>query len=145
MALFKTFRGRSENLPEIRTDGYCYFTTDNQMFYIDYKDENGEIQRAALNAGDAETILGASLETVLNYTDEEFPTSKAIIDELDKRIVQSDWAETDETSVSFIKNKPAETTDEEFFSMMVEADMIAAIQDTDDSILTDENGNILEW
>ena len=145
MALFKVSRGKKADLPEIRTDGYCYFTTDDQMFYIDYKDDNGEIQRAALNAGDAETILGASLETVLNYTDEEFPTSKAILDELDKRILQSDWNQEDDTQIDYIKNKPEIATDDEIIAMLMEEDMFPVVTDSDGSVLADESGNILLW
>ena len=35
MALFKIFRGTSENLPTKMHDGYAYFTTDDGKFYID--------------------------------------------------------------------------------------------------------------
>ena len=38
MALFKILRGSHENLPDKKTDGYCYFTTDTGMFYIDISD-----------------------------------------------------------------------------------------------------------
>jgi hypothetical protein len=52
------------------------------MFYIDYEDENGEVQRQALNAQDAQTLTGASLATILNSSDIEIPTSKAVLDAL---------------------------------------------------------------
>lgn len=35
MALFKVFRGTSENLPSTIHDGYAYLTTDDGKFYID--------------------------------------------------------------------------------------------------------------
>ncbi len=35
MALFKVFRGTSENLPSTIHDGYAYFTTNDGKFYID--------------------------------------------------------------------------------------------------------------
>ena len=38
MALFKIYRGQSENLPEIITSGFCYFTEDDGKFYIDSDD-----------------------------------------------------------------------------------------------------------
>jgi hypothetical protein len=49
MALFKIFRGVKENLPkrENSKDGYCYFTTDDALLYIDY----GSDGRKPLNAG----------------------------------------------------------------------------------------------
>jgi hypothetical protein len=67
MALFKILRGPSSelnNLPVI--DGYCYFTPDTGLFYIDYND-----QRVPLNAKDAETLMGASLVHTLNDVDNE--------------------------------------------------------------------------
>ena len=86
MALFKSLRGKRENLPSTKTDGYAYFCTDDGTFWIDYKDENGSLQRKQLNAKDAETILGASLSTILNSSDVEIPTSKAVLDALEKYI-----------------------------------------------------------
>lgn len=83
MALFKSLRGKRENLPSTKTDGYAYFCTDNGTFWIDYKDENGSLQRKQLNAKDAETLLGASLSTILNSSDTEIPTSKAVLNALD--------------------------------------------------------------
>ena len=35
MALFKILKCLKNNLPSAKKDGYCYFTTDDQMFYID--------------------------------------------------------------------------------------------------------------
>lgn len=86
MALFKSLRGKRENLPSTKTDGYAYFCTDDGTFWIDYKDENGSLQRKQLNAKDAETLLGASLSTILNSSDVEIPTSKAVLDALEKYI-----------------------------------------------------------
>ena len=83
MALFKVSKGLKANLPSAKTEGYCWYTTDDSLFYIDYKDENGTLQRKALNAKDAETITGASLSTILNSSDVEIPTSKAVLDALD--------------------------------------------------------------
>lgn len=82
MALFKSLRGKRENLPSTKTDGYAYFCTNDGTFWIDYKDENGVVQRKQLNAKDAETLLGASLSTILNSSDVEIPTSKAVLDTL---------------------------------------------------------------
>lgn len=38
MALFKIFRGPASALPPLLHDGYAYFTTDDQKFYIDTAD-----------------------------------------------------------------------------------------------------------
>ena len=64
MALFKVSKGLKANLPSAKTEGYCWYTTDDSLFYIDYKDKNGTLQRKALNAKDAETLTGASLSTI---------------------------------------------------------------------------------
>lgn len=82
MALFKVSKGLKANLPSAKTEGYCWYTTDDSLFYIDYKDKNGTLQRKALNAKDAETLTGASLSTILNSSDVEIPTSKAVLDTL---------------------------------------------------------------
>ena len=80
MALFKSLRGKRENLPSTKTDGYAYFCTDDGTFWIDYKDENNVVQRKQINAKDAETLMGASISTILNSSDVEIPTSKAVLD-----------------------------------------------------------------
>ena len=82
MALFKVSKGLKANLPSAKTEGYCWYTTDDSLFYIDYKDKNGTLQRKALNAKDSETLTGASLSTILNSSDVEIPTSKAVLDTL---------------------------------------------------------------
>lgn len=82
MALFKILKGTAERLPSTLTEGYCWYTFDDSKFYIDYKDDNGVLKRQALNAKDAETITGASLSTILNSSDIEIPTSKAVLDAL---------------------------------------------------------------
>ena len=90
MALFKISQGLKANLPEIRTAGYCWYTTDDSLFYIDFEDENGVVQRKALNAKEAEKLTGATLATILNSTDLEIPTSKAVLDALEDAKTYSD-------------------------------------------------------
>ena len=90
MALFKVSKGIKANLPSTKTEGYCWYTTDDSLFYIDYKDENGTLQRKALNAKDAETLTGASLSTILNSSNVEIPTSKAVLDALDGKVDKVD-------------------------------------------------------
>ena len=82
---FKIAKGLAENLPSTKTAGYCWYTFDDSKFYIDYEDENGTLQRKALNSQDAETIMGASLATILSNTDLEIPTSKAVLDAIDTK------------------------------------------------------------
>lgn len=110
MALFKVSKGLKANLPPTKTEGYCWYTTDDSLFYIDYKDENGTLQRKALNAKDAETLTGASLSTILKSSDVEIPTSKAVLDalnaKLDKADAGSDWNQNDDTKPDYVKNRP---------------------------------------
>ena len=115
MALFKISKGLKANLPSAKIEGYCWYTTDDSLFYIDYKDENGTLQRKALNAKDAETLTGASLSTILNSSDVEIPTSKAVLnalnEKLDKADAGSDWNQNDETKPDYVKNRPFYTGD----------------------------------
>jgi hypothetical protein len=74
MALFKTFRGKRENLDTVAlTDGYAYFCTDDGSFWIDYKDGE-EIIRKQVN--DADIIRnvkdGEGLDSIVQkYTAQE--------------------------------------------------------------------------
>lgn len=64
MALFKVSKGTSANLPTELTEGYCWYTYDDSKFYIDYKDTDGVLKRKALNAEDAATLCGVSLDDI---------------------------------------------------------------------------------
>lgn len=104
--LFKILHGDKSRISTEITpyhEGYCYVTHDGD-FYVDMNDE-----RVKLNAKDAETLLGASLNTILNSSDLEIPTSKAVLDAInevdEKASVQPDWNQTDETALDFIKNR----------------------------------------
>lgn len=79
MALFKILRGPSSGLDKLAiNDGWCYYTPDTGLFYIDY---NGT--RVPLNAKDAQTLSGASLVQALNSEglDKEI-LSAAAVDEI---------------------------------------------------------------
>jgi hypothetical protein len=80
MALFKVSKGTASRLPSALKEGHCWYTYDDSKFYIEYKDDDGVLQRKALNANDAETLSGASLATILNNNALEIPTSKAVFD-----------------------------------------------------------------
>lgn len=74
--LFKILHGDASRISTNITpyhEGYCY-VTHNGDFYVDMNDE-----RVKLNAKDAETIMGASLATILSNTDLEIPTSSAVL------------------------------------------------------------------
>lgn len=122
MALFKPFRGSRASLDaQPLHDGYAYFCTDDGSFHIDYVDTDGNLQRKQISAKDAETLTGASLSTILNSSDIEIPTSKAVLDALTEAVKdlateeyvetfalnnQADWSVNDETSATYIQNRP---------------------------------------
>ena len=83
--LFKILHGDASRISMDATpfhEGYCYVTYDGCM-YIDMNlgtaDEPNN-QRIKLNAKDAESVSGAKLSTVLNESDIEIPTSKAVME-----------------------------------------------------------------
>ena len=55
------------------------------------------------------------------------------------------WDEMDETSISYIQNKPEIATDDEVIDMLIQEDMLPVVTDSDGAILSDENNNILTW
>lgn len=60
-------------------------------------------------------------------------------------LLQSDWEQTDNTKLDFIKNKPDIATDDELIDVMLETDMLPAVTDSDGAIFADEQGQILLW
>lgn len=94
MALFKTLRGKRENLPEQKTDGYAYFCIDDGTFWIDYLD-NDTVQRKQINAKEAEELTGMSISNALSSSIAEIPTSKAVSDALNNKILVRTWTSSD--------------------------------------------------
>lgn len=81
MALWKPFRGNRTTLDTVeKHDGYIYFCVDDGTLHFDYVDSTGTLQRKQINAKEAESLLGYSIETILNSSDSEIPTSKAVLD-----------------------------------------------------------------
>ena len=115
--LFKILHGDASRISTDITpyhEGYCY-VTHNGDFYVDMHDE-----RVKLNAKDAETIMGASLATVLNPSDNEVPSSKAVQDALD-----------------------AHTYDEnDAMELIADMGLIEPAADENGAVYTDENGVI---
>lgn len=63
MALWKPFRGNRATLDSVQKhDGYVYFCVDDGSLFFDYVDDNGDLQRKQINAKDAETLTGVSLD-----------------------------------------------------------------------------------
>jgi hypothetical protein len=59
-----------------------------------------------------------------------------------KDVVQSDWEETSETDPAFIQNKPIPEDENDALEMLTEMGILDPIQDEENNILTDEDGNI---
>lgn len=102
MALLRQLRGKRALLDlQPLCDGRIYFCTDDGTFHLDYADAEGNLHRKQINAKEAESLTGYSIATLLNSSDAEIPTSKAVLDELDKRIVIA----TDEQILAWLKEE----------------------------------------
>lgn len=92
--LFKILHGDPSNISLDITpfhEGWAYVTHDG-FFYIDLNIGTVEVpnnQRIKLNAGQAESITGYSIATILNSSDVEIPTSKAVLNTLESIVVPS--------------------------------------------------------
>lgn len=98
MALWKPFRGNRADLDTVeKHDGYIYFCIDDATLFFDYADADGILQRKQINAKDAENLLGYSISTILNLSDMEIPTSKAVLDALSQKtqVQIITWEEND--------------------------------------------------
>ena len=84
MALFKPFKGSRASLDaQPLHDGYAYFCTDDGSFHIDYADADGGLHRKQINAKYAEALTNYDIKSVLNSSDSEIPTSKAVMNAID--------------------------------------------------------------
>ena len=85
--LFKILHGDDSRISTDVTpfhEGYCYVTHGGYL-YVDINIGTVEApnnQRVKLNANQAEKILGYDIATILNFSDVEIPTSKAVLDTL---------------------------------------------------------------
>lgn len=65
MALFKQCRGNRADLDSVeKHDGYVYFCIDDGSLFFDYTDADNILQRKQINAKDAETLTGMSLDEI---------------------------------------------------------------------------------
>ena len=77
MALFKILRGDVNNLPKEMHDGWAYFTTDTHEFFIDYEDNNKQLQRASITA--ARTLPRLSSDGVYYFDTSVTPVTPSVI------------------------------------------------------------------
>lgn len=98
MALFKILQGLDSKLnsstnPVGLTEGYCYFTIDNNMFYVDHKNKDGTLVRSPLNAQNANTITEPAYNSpasVVHELDSDYshiPSCWAIYSFLDEQLL----------------------------------------------------------
>ena len=78
MALFKISKGLKNNLPSSKTDGWCYFTTDDGKFWIDYKDTDNALKRKAVNAAYADSATKATSDGSGNNIVNTYATKAAL-------------------------------------------------------------------
>lgn len=87
MAQFKICRGTSEKLKDLALhDGYCYFTTDEQKFYIDYVNNDNELQRLPLNSRASVKLAGRVFENELSEVYMNYPTTRAVYDAIHDKV-----------------------------------------------------------
>lgn len=125
MALFKALSGNRANLPEEKRDGYVYFCEDDGSFHFDYKDAAGALQRKQINAKDAETLCGMTLDEIKTHV-----------------TVQPDWAQTNSAAADYIKNKPQEVTEDEFLSWLSTENIVRPTASANGELYTTNNNEI---
>ena len=86
MTSFKILRGLKAKMPSVKIDGFLYFCTDTGDIYFDYLDATGTVQRQSITADEANLLSGASLNTILESSDSQIPTSKAVMDYVQSNI-----------------------------------------------------------
>ena len=65
MALFKAFKGKRADLAKVALhEGYAYFCVDDGSFHTDQINASGTLERIQLNAKNAETLGGSTLEEI---------------------------------------------------------------------------------
>lgn len=66
MAQLRMLKGVSTALPAVsaNTEGTIFYTYDDSLFHLDYKNENGELVRKTLNAEQANSLLNARTITL---------------------------------------------------------------------------------
>lgn len=93
MALFKILQGLDANKPTSLTNGYCYFTIDNNMFYVDHYNASNVLVRSPLNAQNANTLTDSSsgnvakLVQAMSSSSLEIPSCNAIYSYLHETII----------------------------------------------------------
>lgn len=149
MALFKIFRGTSENLPNNLHDGYAYFTTDDGKFYIDTSNkrilvnpDTSSADKIAYLKDGVMTDVGTVLDLLLGssasfeiHTSQEWSAGPgSVISEQGVLYIYSDGYELeDHTKIPRIKigDGLAYISDLPFFDEAIRRDLLDHIDDLD--------------
>lgn len=148
MALFKIFRGPSERLGSDavpKRDGYCYFTTDEQMFYIAYdatETKDGETTTTTkcepLNSNIAEAIFKKNEDGTINFNETRpFVNFLQVYDE-EGNIVENNIGENYLPTTLAVSNaiKAIQGYDENDTNKQTLAELRALVQENEESIDT---------
>lgn len=84
-----------------------------------------------------------TLIAVLNAIDETKADKDYVNTAIEENSKQADWAQTDETAMDFIKNKPDVATDDDIIELMLEMDVMPIVQDADGTILIDSDNTVI--
>lgn len=86
---------------------FCWFSKSNPYgYYLTYEIRKSKQLDEKLLPNSVITEAKKTLQVSESSTDKEYPTAKAVWNALSGNQTQADWNETDETSSSYIKNKP---------------------------------------
>lgn len=101
MSLFKPFRGTESELNSVGThDGYAYFTTDKENFYVDIAEDDGTVTRHQANAYAADVLRSSDGTEEANIDDINAATSVAYTTTL----YASGWVTSGDTSTYTYSN-----------------------------------------
>ena len=155
MALFKIFRGTSEDLPSTIHDGYAYFTTDDGKFYIDTSQkrilvnpDTSSADKIAYLKDGVMTDVGAVLDEMLSssasfeiHTTDEWIEAGRNISEAGVLYIYSDgYGLEDGTLIPRIKigDGLAYISDLPFFDEKLRIDLASHINDFDIHVTLDQ-------
>ena len=128
MALFKHFRGSRASLDaQPLHDGYAYFCVDDGTFHIDCTDAEGILYRKQINAANAETLCGVTLEELKA----EFATQSALV-----------LAESQAYTDNAIANIDV-ATDDEVMELLASRNVITPVSDSTGYTYLDIDSKIL--
>ena len=102
--LFKILQGNEANLPQKLTDGYCYFLKDKHYFYVDHKDNSGELVRSKLSAEFADKLRYINGDTIVEIAPEEIALKSELVTKANKATTLSGYGITDAYTESEIDN-----------------------------------------